>query len=55
MNKLKLFLGITLIGAFYYIFISMGVSKSISEEDKEITKLLKVDKECLKINSYEKL
>ena len=54
MKKLKLFLGITLLGAFYYIFSSIGVSKSVSKDDKEITKLLKVDKDCSKINSYEK-
>ncbi len=54
MKKLKLFLGITLLGSFYYIFSSIGVSKSVSKDDKEITKLLKVDKDCSKINSYEK-
>lgn len=53
MKKLKLLLGITLLGALYYTFTSIRVSKSISKEDKEITKLLKVDKYCSKINSYE--
>ena len=53
MNKSKLFLKILLLIVFYYIFIAIDVSKSITKEDKEITKLLKVDKECLKINSYE--
>ena len=53
MKKIKFFLGISFIGSLYYLLISMGVSKSINEDDKYITKLLKVDKECLNINSYE--
>ena len=54
MKRLKLLLGIPFLGALYYVLISMGVSKSISEDDRYITKLLNVDKECIKINSYEK-
>ena len=53
MKKNKYFLGISFLGALYYFLISIGVSKSISEDDKYITKLLDVDKECLKINSYD--
>ena len=53
MKKIKYFLGISFLGALYYVFISMGVSKSISEDDKYITKLLNVDNECLNFNSYE--
>ena len=53
MNQNKYFLGISFLGALYYFLISIGVSKSISEDDKYITKLLDVDKECLKINSYD--
>ena len=53
MKKTKFFLGISFIGFLYYLLISMGVSKSINEDDKYITKLLNVDKECLKMNSYE--
>ena len=53
MKKNKYFLGISFLGALYYFLISIGVSKSISEDDKYITKLLNVDKECLKTNSYE--
>tara|TARA_Y100001978_G_C23609031_1_gene392607 strand:+ start:134 stop:856 length:723 start_codon:yes stop_codon:yes gene_type:complete len=51
-KKIKIFLGIIFIATFSYSFISIRVSKYITEEDKEITKLLKVDKECSKINSY---
>ena len=54
MKKTKYFLGVLFLGVLSYILISMEVSKSISEDDKYITKLLKVDEECLKINSYEK-
>ena len=53
MKKIKYFLGISFLGAIYYFLISIGVSKSISEDDKYITKLLDVDKECLNINSYD--
>ena len=53
MKKTKFFLGISFLGSLYYVLISMGVSKTISEDDKYITKLLNVDKECLKMNSYE--
>ena len=53
MKKLKLVLGISFLGSLCYVLIAMSVSKSISEDDKYITKLLEVDKECLKINSYE--
>jgi hypothetical protein len=54
MKKTKYFLGVLFLGVLSYILISMEVSKSISEDDKYITKLLNVDEECLKINSYEK-
>ena len=54
MKKLNLLLGISFLGALYYILIFIGVSKHISEDDKYITKLLNLDKECLKIDSYEK-
>ena len=54
MKKTNYFIGISLLGALYYFLISIGVSKSISEDDRYITNLLNVDKECLKINSYEK-
>ena len=53
MQKIKLFLGISFLGFLYYVLVSMSVSKSISKDDKYITKLLNVDKECLKLNSYE--
>jgi len=53
MKKTKYFLGISFLGALYYFLISIGVSKSISEDDKYITKLLDVDKECLNISSYD--
>ena len=52
MKKTKFFFGISFIGVLYYVLISIGVSKSISKDDKYITKLLNVNKECLKINSY---
>ena len=53
MKKTNYFIGISLLGALYYFLISIGVSKSISEDDRYFTKLLNVDKECLKINSYD--
>ena len=52
-KKKNNFFAILFIGALYYFLISIGVSKSISEDDKYITKLFSVDKECLKINSYD--
>ena len=53
MKKTNYVFGISLLGALYYFLISIGVSKSISEDDRYFTKLLNVDKECLKINSYD--
>ena len=52
-KKINIFLGLIFITAFSYIYSSIDVTKTISEEDKEITKLLKVDHECSMINSFQ--
>ncbi len=52
-KKINIFLGLIFITAFSYIYSSIEVTKTISAEDKEITKLLKVDHECSMINSFQ--
>tara|TARA_B100001248_G_C27253735_1_gene395042 strand:+ start:91 stop:810 length:720 start_codon:yes stop_codon:yes gene_type:complete len=52
-KKIKIFLSFIFIIAFSYIYASIRVTKTISAEDKELTKLLKVDDECSTVNSYQ--
>ena len=37
-----------------YSYASIKVTKAITTEDHEITKLLNIDKECSNLNTYEK-
>ncbi len=52
-KNFKLYATLLCIAALSYIFTSIRVSKSISQEDYEVTNLLNIDKECSNISSYD--
>ena len=55
MKKLhKLFFTLLGISFSLYGYASIKVTKAITQDDHEITKLLNIDKECINLNTYEK-
>ena len=55
MKKLpKLFFSLLAISISFYSYASIRVTKAITQDDHEITKLFNIDKECSNLNTYEK-
>ena len=55
MKKLSnLFFTLLAISFASYIYASIRVTKAVTQDDHEITKLLNKDKECSNLNTYEK-
>ncbi len=50
----KLFLSLLAISIALYSYVSIRVTKAITQDDYEIAKLLNIDKNCSDLNTYEK-
>ena len=50
----KILFTLLAISISFYSYSSIRVTKAITQDDHEITKLLNIDKECTNINTYEK-
>ena len=53
-SSFKLFFTLLAISFSFYSYASIRVTKTITQDDQEIKKLLNIDKECSNLNTYEK-